>query len=197
VERAEFTRRPRSAGSGGIGVAGDGDVVGLGFQPADVEAEPGVAGEGGEHAGALAGGGFVAELGAAGEGGSGCGGGDAVVDDVDHTADGGAAVEERGGAAEDLDAVDKKRLDADAVVGADVGGIEGADAVVEHADAFAAEAADERTIRAGTEEGAAHAGGVGERGAEGGGGAATAARRRREWTCLGRDRRRSSRRGRR
>jgi hypothetical protein len=157
----------------GIGVAGDGDVVGLGAQAVDLDCGGGVAGEGGDDTRALAGGRFVAQLRAARERRSGRGGWDAVVDDVDHAADGGAAVEQRRRTAQYLDALDQEGFDTDAVIGADAGGVKRAYAVVEHANAFAAEAADDRATGAGAEVSAADAGGIGESGAKGGRGAAT------------------------
>ena len=109
---------------GGIGVAGDGNVVGLGAEAIDLDCRGGVAGEGRDDARALAGGRFVAQLRTTGERHGGCGGRDAVVDDIDHAADGGAAVEQRRRTAQHLDALDEERLNADAVIGADVRGIE-------------------------------------------------------------------------
>jgi hypothetical protein len=124
---------------GGVGEAGDAEVFGLGAEAVDLEREGGAAGGGREDAGALMRGGSVAEFRAAAERMRGGGRGDAVVNHVDHAADGGAAIEQRGGAAQNLDALDEQRLDTDVVIGADIGGIERADAVVEHPHAVAAE----------------------------------------------------------
>ena len=87
-------------------------------------------------------------------------------DHVDDAADGVAAVEERGGAADDLDAFDEKRFDAHGVIGAGDGGVEGADAVFEEADAVTAETPNDRAAGAGTEGGGVNAGLGGERFAE-------------------------------
>lgn len=157
----------------GVGVVGDGDVVGGRAGAVYLHGETVRAGSGGEDAGALVGGGFVAEFRDPAEGRIGRGGRNAVVDDVDDATDGGAAVEQGRRAAEDLDALDEQRLNADVVIGTDVRRVEGTDAVFQHAHAFAAETADDRPAGAGPECGAAQAGRGGEGCAERGGGAAT------------------------
>lgn len=59
--------------------------------------------------------------------------GDAVVDDVDDTADGAGAVEERGGATDHFDGLRGQWLDAGLVIGREVAHVENLRAVVEHA----------------------------------------------------------------
>src|SRR5690606_39824429 len=112
--------------------------------------------------------GVVAGVERAGDGGGGHLGLDTVVDDVDHSANGGAAVEEGGGTADDFHAFDEQGVEADGVVGAGIGGVDGVCAVLENAHAVGAEAADDGAAGGGAEGGGAEPGGVGEGFAEGG-----------------------------
>ena len=85
-----------------------------------------------------------------------------VRDDVDRAPDGGAALEQRGGAAGDFDALDQQGVERDRVVGTDVGRINGISAVLQHSDAGSPEGADNGAAGAGTEVGGADAGLIGQ-----------------------------------
>lgn len=68
-----------------------------------------------------------------------------VVDGVDHTTDRIASVKQRGGAAHDFDALDRQRILRHGMVVGQRRGIERGGAVLQHANAIAVEAADDRT----------------------------------------------------
>jgi len=91
----------------------------------------------------------------------------AVVDDVDHAANGAAAVQQGGGAAQDLDPLGLRGFDAVGMVGADVGHIVVADAVFHDAHARPAQAADDWLADAGTEGLVVDARLLAQRGADG------------------------------
>ncbi|MNG90257.1 hypothetical protein D3C79_491460 [compost metagenome] len=84
--------------------------------------------------------------------------GNAVVERVDHAADGVAAIEQGGGAANDLDPFDGDRIQRHGVVIRQRRGIEGAHAIAQDANAVAVQATDHRTAGAGTEPGGGDAG---------------------------------------
>ena len=90
----------------------------------------------------------VADFRASASGAAGLRGKDAMVDHVDDTADGVAAVEKGGGAADDFDAIDEQRIERGRVIRAGGGGIDRANPVFENADAVAAESADHGAARA-------------------------------------------------
>ena len=79
--------------------------------------------------------------------------GDLPADHVDDPADGGAAVEKGGGAAEDFDALDQEGLGSDGVVGAGTGGVECFDPGIQDTHPRAVKAADDRSARAASEAG--------------------------------------------
>ena len=87
---------------------------------------------------------------------------DAAVDDIDRAADGRAAIEQAGGAAQHLDPVGGQRVDGDRVVGGGVGSIDRADAVGEDPHSLALEAAQHGARGAGRKTGGRHAGQVRE-----------------------------------
>src|SRR5690606_5476114 len=64
-----------------------------------------------------------------------------LVEHVDDAADSRRAIEQRGRAANDFDALRSDWIDGDSVIGGGVGHIDRADAVRQHADALALEAA--------------------------------------------------------
>ena len=74
--------------------------------------------------------------------------GNAVVGRLHHAADRLRAVAQRLRAAEDLDLLDRERIDRHAVILAEVGYVHGADAVLLHADAEIVEPAQHRARRA-------------------------------------------------
>ena len=76
--------------------------------------------------------------------------GQAVVDHIDHTPDGAAAVEERRRAPQHFDAVYRQDLDRHRVVGTERRGIGGRATVVEDADAVAVQPSDHRTAGVGS-----------------------------------------------
>ena len=78
---------------------------------------------------------------------------DALVDDVDRTADGLAPVEKDRGAAQDFDALGGQRLDRDGVVGRRVRHVDRPDPVDQDLDPLAFEAAQHRARGAGREAG--------------------------------------------
>ena len=80
--------------------------------------------------------------------------GHTVVDDVDHSADGIAAVEQRRRSAYHLDAIGDERIDRHRVIERQRRSIEHADAVLQDAHAVAIEAADNRPAGAGAKGGA-------------------------------------------
>src|SRR5690606_31363324 len=127
-------------GVGRVGEAGHAGVVGLAAEAVEVEDDGVVfaAEEGEVEDGTLGVGigvGVVAGVERAGDGGGGHLGLDTVVDDVDHSANGGAAVEEGGVTADDCHAFDEQGVEADGVVGAGIGGVDGVCAVLENAHA--------------------------------------------------------------
>ncbi|MCY1300236.1 hypothetical protein D9M70_497970 [compost metagenome] len=83
-------------------------------------------------------------------------GGHFPIDQVDHTTDGAAPIEQRRGPPEYLDALDQQGFQADRVVGADGGGVEGVDPVAEYPHPGAVQATDDRAAGAGTEAAGAH-----------------------------------------
>ena len=86
--------------------------------------------------------------------------GNALVDHVDRAADGLAAVEQHGRAAQNLDPFDGERIDADRVIVRGIRRIERSDPVVHHPHAFATEAANHRARCTGRESAARDAGQV-------------------------------------
>ncbi len=100
----------------------------------------------------------VADIGGAAERIAGSFFDDETVDHVDDAAGGSAAIGERGGAAQDLDALCAERIAGDGVVGAGGGCIDDADAVGENLHALCAEATDDGTAGAGAEGGGGDAG---------------------------------------
>ena len=74
-----------------------------------------------------------------------------VIDNVDYPADGPGAEAQGGGAPQDLDAVGEQGFAADGVIGADIGGVGDAGAVVENLDPLAAEAANHGCAHTGAE----------------------------------------------
>ncbi len=156
-----------------LGKAGDAEIVGFAAKGIDVKDDcAALAGLEREidhaTAGELIGRAAEAHFGGAAQGLGGQIGLDAVRDDIDHAADGAAAVEQRRGTADDLDALDEKRLHAYGVVGACHRGIERADAVFEQTDPISAQPADDRPAGAGTKRGGVDAGLGRERFTEGG-----------------------------
>ena len=92
----------------------------------------------------------------------------AVVDHVDHAADGTAAVEQRGRPAQHLDAIGQHGLGGIGVIGAGIGGIAHGHAVLQHQHARCALAADHGLPHPRTEGGERHTGLLLQRLAEGG-----------------------------
>ena len=84
--------------------------------------------------------------------------GNAVVDGLDHAADRLRAVAQRFRAAKDLDLLDRQRIERHAVVLAEVGDVDRADAVLLHADAEIVEPAQDRPRRARRKAGGGRAG---------------------------------------
>ena len=84
----------------------------------------------------------------------------AVVQHVDDAADRLTAVAQRRGSAHDLDALRRKRIDRNAVIGADVRDVRGAGAVLEQANSGSVHAADDRSAGTGGEVGRGDAGHV-------------------------------------
>ena len=82
----------------------------------------------------------------------------AFVADVDHPADGAAAVPDGGRATQDADAFGQRRIGSRSVVGTEGGGVMRTAAVVQHLHACAAQPADHRQTDAGAEGGVVHAG---------------------------------------
>ncbi len=78
---------------------------------------------------------------------------DAVVEGVDHAADGVTAIQQGGRAADDFDAIDRHRVQGHGVVVGQRRGIQGADAVAQNADAVAVQAANDRSAGARAEPG--------------------------------------------
>ena len=81
---------------------------------------------------------------------------DAVVDHVDHAALGAAAIQQRGRAAQHLDALDGERIDRRVVVVAERRGVKAGAAVLQDAHAVAVQPADRRPPGVGAEVGAGH-----------------------------------------
>ncbi len=88
--------------------------------------------------------------------------GHAIADRIDHAADGLAAIAQGRSATHHFHAVGGEGIDGHAVVGTDVGDIEAADAILEHAHAVRVHAADDGTTGTGGEAGAGYAGHVAE-----------------------------------
>ncbi len=99
-----------------------------------------------------------AQLGAAFVAFFGHGGGDLVVEHVDHAADGASAMDQRRWAAQHLDLARQHRLGHHGVVGADGGGIVQLGTIAQHLDARAVHAADDGAARARAEVAAGDAG---------------------------------------
>jgi hypothetical protein len=162
---ADLAGAPGRAGLLAVQVDGHRDVFRVAVEGIDVQREAVVAAF--EHHAAVlflvAGG--KAQVGAAAEAVDGFGR-DAVVDHVDHAAHRAAAVLQRRGAAQHLDAVGDQRIDRHRVVVAQRRGVGRAAAVLQDADAVAVLPADDRAARVGAEVAAAHAGQVVERFAE-------------------------------
>ena len=90
----------------------------------------------------------------------------AVIDDIDHTANGAAAVEQCRRSAHDFRAFDHQRIDRYRVVKTQRRGVQHADAVLQQADAVTIKAADHRTAGVGAETGRGHPGQAVQRVAE-------------------------------
>ena len=133
-------------------------VVGGALEALDVQGDGAAAAGEREQPGALAGAGFLEHFDAASVAFLRHGGGHAVVAHVDHAADDAAAVDQRGGAALDLDLARQHGLQSDGVVGAGGGGVLHLAAVREDAHARPVGAADHRPARAGAVAAVAHAG---------------------------------------
>ncbi|MCY1224214.1 hypothetical protein D9M72_363600 [compost metagenome] len=144
-------------------VAGDAQVAGLAREGVGMDRELAVAGLD-QRAGIA---GLVAADGAAGIHGAADAFdrllGDAVVDHVDHAADGVAAVHQRRRAAHDLDAFGYQRIQRHRMVIGQGRGVDGAAAVLQHLDAVAIQAADHRAAGIGAEIRRRHAGQLVER----------------------------------
>ncbi|MCY1350232.1 hypothetical protein D9M69_364600 [compost metagenome] len=162
AHRAAFLLRG-GAQAVAAGVAGDAQVAGLAREGVGMDRELAVAGLD-QRAGIA---GLVAADGAAGIHGAADAFdrllGDAVVDHVDHAADGIAAVHQRRRAAHDLDAFGYQRIQRHRMVIGQGRGVDGAAAVLQHLDAVAIQAADHRAAGIGAEIRRRHAGQLVER----------------------------------
>ncbi|MNZ66823.1 hypothetical protein D3C78_850560 [compost metagenome] len=142
--------------TGGVGVAGDAQVVEFAGAGIQVQGEAAIAGLQRARGAARGVGAAIAQLAASVQAVHRLAG-DAVVEAVDHTADGIAAIEQSGRAAHDFHALDGIRVFRHGVVVGQRRSIQRTHAIAQDADTVAIHAADDRPAGAGAEPGRGHA----------------------------------------